>query len=131
MVNEVPFGAGQVSVHHPSSATESISRTLGNSVASKVVTGVREVLSLDDRTERGENAHSTGETKESDIRKNAFCHPRRPEYNHSRKGALIQREQDEMSNEAWNGDRPGLDQAQTGPRPGINWAQTGPRPGTN
>ena len=37
-----------------------------------------------------------GETNEFDIRKNVLCYPRRPEYNHTRKGALIQREPDKM-----------------------------------
>ena len=84
----MPFGASMVSDHRQSVATESISRTHGNSVAAKVVSGVRGVLSLDDSTECEGNAHTTGELKEIGIRKNVLCPPRRPEYNHTRKGAV-------------------------------------------
>ena len=116
-----------MSVHRLDSAAECSSRTQRKQVAAKVVGGVRGVLFLDDP-----NVDKCPyQSKEFGIRKNVLCHPRRPEYNHTRKGALIQREPDKMPNQAWNGDRPGLDQAQTGPKPGIVWAQTGPRPGTD
>ena len=101
----MPIGAGQVSDHRQSSAAERISCTQGNSVADKVVAGVRGVLSLDDRTECGENAHTTGESEiEFGTRKGVLCPPRRPKYNHSRKGALIQRDQDKMPYQGTNRD---------------------------
>ena len=94
MAYEMPFGVDPVSVHRQSPVTESISCTLGNSVGAKVVTGVRGVLSLDDRTECEGNVHTTDESKEFGTRKSVLCHPRRPTNNQTRKGALIQREQE-------------------------------------
>ena len=73
MANEMPFGADLVKGLHQSPVTESISRTLGNSVAAKVVEGVRGVLFLDDRTECEGNVHITDELKEFGIRKNVLC----------------------------------------------------------
>ena len=103
------IGASRVSDHRQSVAAESISRTLGNSVAAKFVCGERGALFLGDRTECGGDAHSMGESKEIGIRKNVLCPPRRPEYNHTRKGALINRNQDEMPNRAWDCDGPAVD----------------------
>ena len=129
----LPIGADKVSAHRQSSVTESNSRTQGISVAAKVVGGVWGVLSLGDRTECGENAYTTGKSNKFGTRKSVLCAPRRPKYNHSRKGALIQREPDKMPNQAWNGDRPGLDQAQTEDKPGLDQglvrAQAGPNSG--
>ena len=51
-------------------------------------------MSLDDRTECGVNAHTTGESKEFSTRKGVLCPPLRPMNNHTRKGALIERDQD-------------------------------------
>ena len=69
------------------------------------MTGVRRVFFLDDRTECGGNVHTTDESKEFGTRKSVLCHPRRPTNIHTRKGALIQREQDKKP---YQGLDPGL-----------------------
>ena len=53
---------------HRSSAAGCISRTKGKQVAAEVVSGVRRVLTLNDRTEgRGVNAHTTGEAIDTEA----------------------------------------------------------------
>ena len=101
-------GAGSWCRRGHCSCAQLYRRVNGNRIASDNVVRVREVLSLDDRTECGENAPTKGESiKQIGTRKGVLCSPRRPKYNHCQKGALIQREKDHMPDQ---GIDQGLDQ---------------------
>ena len=58
---------------------------------------MREVLILDERAWNVVNAH-TRASQRNRHSKGVLCAPRRPNYDHTRKGALIQRDKDNMPN---------------------------------